>query len=295
MSAFVEAIGFGFVSASIIALGAVGFTLQLGVTNIFNLAYGSAMTVSVFVAYEVHAALHVSIWLAMALAALAGAVLAVLLQLLLYGPFQRRGSSVFTVVMVSLAAGVVLQYTVEAIAGSGFYSYSLPPTRSLDIVGLILTPQQLIIIAIAVAAMAAIHLLLKRSRLGKAMRATAADPELARSSGINTGRIILVTWAISGALCGAAGVTVAINTVVFDPTTAGDFLLLIVAAAVVGGIGEPYGAMLGALCVGLVSEVSALWIPQLKDLMAFALLAIVLLAYPGGIMGGRRTGELASI
>jgi branched-subunit amino acid ABC-type transport system permease component len=294
MTAFIQAVGFGLVSASIIALGAVGFTLQLGVTNIFNLAYGSAMTVSVFVAYEVHAAWHVSIWIATAVAALAGAALAVLLQVLLYGPFRRRGSSVFTVVMVSLAAGVVIEYTVEAIAGSGFYSYSLPPTRSLDIIGFILTPQQLIIIAVAVAAMAAIHLLLRRTRLGKAMRATAADPELARSTGINTQRVILATWAISGLLCGVAGVTVAMNTVVFDPTTAGDFLLLIVAAAVVGGIGEPYGAMLGALCVGLVSEVSALWIPQLKDLVAFALLAVVLLVYPGGIMGGRRAGELAT-
>lgn len=294
MSAFVQAVGFGLVSASIIALGAVGFTLQLGVTNIFNLAYGSAMTVSVFVAYEAHAALQVSIWLATALAAVAGAVLAVLLQVLLYGPFRRRGSSVFTIVMVSLAAGVVLEYAVEAIVGTGFYSYRLPPARSLDIAGLILTTQQLVIIGIAVVAMAAIHLLLRRSRLGKAMRATAADAELARSGGINTRRIILVTWAISGALCGVAGVTVAMNTVVFDPTTAGDFFLLIVAAAVVGGIGEPYGAMLGALCVGLVSEISALWIPQLKDLMAFALLAIVLLAYPGGIMGSRRIGELAA-
>jgi len=294
MSSFVSAVGFGIVTASIIALGAVGFTLQLGVTNIFNLAFGAAMTVSAFVGYEVHAAFHVSIWLAAAVAALAGAVLAMTIQALLYGPFLKRGSSVFTVVMVSLALGVVLEYIVEAIAGPGFYSYGLPPARSVHFIGLTFTTRQLVIIALAVVAMLGLHVLLKMTRLGRAMRATAADAELARLSGINTRLVVLVTWAISGTLCGMTGVVLAMNTVVFDHSTANEFLLLIIAAAVVGGIGEPYGAMAGALCVGLVSEISAIWIPQLKDLVALALLSVVLLAFPGGISGGRRATELST-
>lgn len=289
MSQFVEAIGFGLVTASIVALGAVGFTLQLGVTNIFNLAFGSAMTVSAFVAYWVHNLLHVDIWLSTAGAAVAGAVVAILLQVLFYGPFLRKGSTIFTLVMVSLALGLVLEFAVEAIVGTGFFTYHLPPSSSLDLGGLVLTPRQLVIIAIALVAMLGVHVLLKLTRLGKAMRATAADPELARVSGINTGRVILATWGISGLLSGIAGVVLAMNTVVFDPTTAGNFLLLIVAAAVVGGIGQPYGAMLGALCIGLATEISAIWIPELKNLTAFALLVLVLLVYPGGLLGGRRS------
>jgi branched-subunit amino acid ABC-type transport system permease component len=100
--------------------------------------------------------------------------------------------------------------------------------------------------------------------------------------------VVLATWAISGVLAGVAGVVLSMNTAVFDSATAGNFLLLIVAAAVVGGIGKPYGAMLGALCIGLVTEISAIWIPELKNIAAFALLAVVLLVYPGGILGGRR-------
>jgi len=288
VSHFVEAIGFGVVTASIVALGAVGFTLQLGVTNMFNLAYGSSMTVSAFVAYLVHTAAPLNIWASMVAAAAAGALLAILLQMLFYGPFIRRGSTIFALVMVSLALGLVLQFSIEAIAGTGFFSYNLPPSASLEFGGFVLTTRQLAIIAIAILAMAGVHILLKLTRLGKAMRATAADAELARAAGINTNRVILTTWAISGLLSGLAGVVLAMNTVVFGASTTGNFLLLIVAAAVVGGIGQAYGAMLGALCIGLVTEISAIWIPELKDVAAFAILAGVLLVYPGGILGGSR-------
>ncbi len=122
--------------------------------------------------------------------------------------------------------------------------------------------------AIAVATMAGVHVLLRYTKLGKAMRATAANRTLARNCGIRTGRVITATWALTGALCGLAGTVFAIDATSFDSSSTDLFLVLILAAVFLGGPGQPYGAMLGALVIGLATEVSAAFIPadyKLRD------------------------------
>ncbi len=282
MNQFTLAVGFGLVTSAILALSAVGFTLQFGVSNIFNLAYGDVMTVSAFVAYVVDAA-GAGIWLAMLVGALTGAVVSVAISRLVFTPFLRRGTSRFTMVMVSLALAVILQNAIQVIAGTPFRSYSESQGRSLHVLGMILTPYQLVIIGVAAASMLALHLLLRFTRMGKAMRATAADPELARSCGIATDRVSAMAWAISGALCGLGGVTLALNLASFDFTFGNAFLLIIVAAAVFGSVGQPYGAMVGAVVIGMASELSAIWTPALKEVVAFVILAVILLVRPAGL------------
>jgi branched-subunit amino acid ABC-type transport system permease component len=133
--------------------------------------------------------------------------------------------------------------------------------------------------------MVGIYAMLRFTKLGKAMRATAADPVLARSCGIATDRVIDVAWLMSGALCGVAGIALAMNVTSFTSTTGGQFLIAIVAAAVLGGVGQPYGAMLGALTIGISSEVAAgLIAPSYKQVIAFAVLVLVLLVRPQGIL-----------
>jgi branched-subunit amino acid ABC-type transport system permease component len=277
------ALGFGLVTAAILALSAVGFTLQFGVSNIFNLAYGDVMTVAAFVAYVVNVDAHASIWIAMAAGAAAGSVLSVAINRMIFVPFLRRGTALFTMVMVSLAVATIVQNAIQAAAGASFRSYTLSSESSLHFLGMIFTPRQLIIIAIAVGAMVALHLLLRYSRVGKAMRATAADAELARSCGIRTDRVTAVAWALSGALCGLGGVALALNLASFDFTFGNSFLLVIVAAAVFGSVGQPYGAMLGALVIGIVSEEAAIISPSLKQVAAFAVLVVILLVRPNGL------------
>jgi branched-subunit amino acid ABC-type transport system permease component len=283
MSQITLALGFGLVTAAILALSAVGFTLQFGVSNIFNLAYGDVMTVSAFVAYVVNADAHASIWIAMIAGALAGAAVSLAINRLVFIPFLRRGTALFTMVMVSLAVGTVTINATQAIAGTEFKSYTLKSESSLHFLGMILTPTQLIIIGIAVGAMLALHGLLRYTRIGKAMRATAADAELARSCGIQTDRVTSVAWALSGALCGLGGVALALNLASFDFTFGNSFLLAIVAAAVFGSVGQPYGAMVGALVIGLVSEEAALIAPSLKQVAAFAILVLILILRPNGL------------
>ena len=282
MNQLTLAIGFGLVTSAILALGAVGFTLQFGVSNILNLAYGDVMTVSAFMAYLVNAG-GAGIWLAMCAGAATGAVVSVLISTLIFTPFLRRGTSRFAMVMVSLALAVILQNAIQAVAGPAFRSYSRSQGTSLHLLGMILTPYQLVIIGVAAASLLALHLLLRYTRIGKALRATAADAELALSCGIATERVSALAWAISGALCGLAGVTLALNLASFDFHFGNAFLLVIVAAAVFGSVGQPYGAMAGALVIGMASELAAIWTPALKQVVAFVILAVILLIRPAGL------------
>jgi branched-subunit amino acid ABC-type transport system permease component len=284
MSTLVPAIGFGIVTASILAVAGVGFTLQFGVTNILNLAYGDIMTAAAFIAYLVTSA-GVSVWLALPAGAAFGAVFSVLLNRAVYTPFVRHGTRLFGMIIVTIAVSLIVQNGLLAIFGANFFSLQMGRLVSVHIAGMVFTSVQLAIIGIAIAAMLLVHLLLRYTKLGKAMRATATDPELARNCGIATDQVIDLAWAISGALCGLAGVILVMNVTAFTDTTGSQFLIPIVAVAVLGGIGQPYGAMLGAVVIGIASELAATVIsPDYKDVVAFVILVIVLLARPQGIL-----------
>jgi branched-chain amino acid transport system permease protein/neutral amino acid transport system permease protein len=118
------------------------------------------------------------------------------------------------------------------------------------------------------------------------MRATAANPDLARNCGIRTRQVILLTWLISGALCGLAGVTFGMDSGTFGATSTDLFLVLVLAAVFLGGPGQPYGAMLGALVIGLATEISAaIIVPDYKDVIAFLILLAMMAVRPTGLLG----------
>jgi branched-subunit amino acid ABC-type transport system permease component len=293
MDKLVASFGFGLVTASILALGAVGFTLQFGVTNILNLAFGDIMTLCAYAGYRANVS-GGSVWVALLVAGAAGAIISVVLNRVLYARFVRRGTPLWGMVIVTIAVALIIQNLFLGLAGPHYFTYSLPAASTVRFAGLVLTVLQLEIIALAVGAMIALHLGLTRTRLGRAMRATASNVELARSCGINTGRIIDVAWLISGVLCGVASVALVMNTVSFQATTGSDFLVVIIAAAVLGGVGAPYGAMLGALIIGVASEEAAAYFnPSLKNVFAFLILVIVLLFRPQGLFSRGRESTSA--
>jgi branched-chain amino acid transport system permease protein/neutral amino acid transport system permease protein len=284
VSQVIPAIGFGLITASILAIAAVGFTLQFSVTNILNLAYGDIMTACAFAAYIANHA-GVNIWISLVIAALFGAVFSMVLNRFVYFQFVRRGTRLFGMIIVTIAVSLIIQNLLLAIFRPTFFSYQASPGPSYNFGGMIFTASQLAVIGIAVVAMLVVHLLMTRTRLGKAMRATATNPGLARSCGVATDRVIDAAWLLSGALCGIAGVAFVLNTATFTEVTGASFLVPIIAAAVLGGIGQPYGAMLGAVTIGLATEVSAALInPAYKGVVAFAILIVVLLVRPQGIL-----------
>ncbi|HXF19817.1 MAG TPA: branched-chain amino acid ABC transporter permease [Streptosporangiaceae bacterium] len=285
MSLFVASLGFGLVTASVLAIAAVGFTLQFGVTDVLNLAYGAIMIFGAFLAYAVNQA-GVSIWAALLVAVAGCALVSVLLNTGVYTPFQRRGSSPITMVIVSLGITLIIEFGVQAVAGGTSVSYTMGNGPTLRAGGLNLTGVQVVIIALSVLVMGGVHGLLRYTKLGKAMRATAANQSLARNCGIRTGQVITITWALTGALCGLAGVVFAIDSGSFDATATDLFLVLILAAVFLGGPGQAYGAMLGALIIGLATEVSAAFIPaDYKYVVAFLVLLVMLGVRPAGLLG----------
>ena len=289
MTVFLASLGFGLVTASVLAIAAVGFTLQFGVTDVLNLAYGAVMIAAAFIAYVVNQA-GLSVWVGLVAAVAAGALGSVLLNAGVYTPFQRRGASPITMVIVSLGMTLIIEFSTQAIAGGTSVSYSMGqgPTVSAD--GLVLTAVQFVVIGLSVLVMAGTHVLLRYTRLGKAMRATAANKNLARNCGIRTARVITLTWAITGALCGLAGVVFAMDAGSFDATSTDLFLIMILAATFLGGPGQAYGAMIGALVIGLATEISAAYItPSYKYVIAFVALLAMLGIRPSGLLG-ERTG-----
>jgi branched-subunit amino acid ABC-type transport system permease component len=277
-------IGFGLVTASILCIGAVGFTLQFGISNLFNLAFGATMTAAAFAAYVANA-VGLNIWVSLVFGGLAAALLSFLLNRAIYIPFKRRARSMFTMIMVTLGIGIIIQYGIEAIWGADNFSYKMAVGRPVHIAGTLLTTAQLTVIAIAAVAAAGVHILLRYTRLGKAMRAVAVNERLARNCGIPVRTVIDSTWLLSGALCGVAGVVLVMDVQVLNSGSGDDVLVLIVAATVLGGIGSAYGAMVGALIIGVVAELAAGFInPQFKDISAFIILAAVLLLRPTGVI-----------
>ncbi len=277
-------IGFGLVTASILCIGAVSFTLQFGISNLFNLAFGATMTAAAFVAYVCNAA-GLSIWVSLVLGSLAASLLSFLLNRGVYIPYKRRATSRFTMIMVTLGVGIILQYGIEAIWGGDNRSYNMVTGRSVHVAGMLFTTTQLIVIAIAAVAAAAVHVLLRYTRLGKAMRAVAMNERLARNCGIPVKVVVDSTWLLSGALCGLAGVVLVMDVQVLNSNSGDNFLILIVAATVLGGIGSAYGAIVGSIIIGVVAEVAAGFInPEFKDISAFIILAAVLLLRPTGVI-----------
>jgi branched-subunit amino acid ABC-type transport system permease component len=287
MATFLASFGFGLVTASVLAVAAIGFTLQFGVTDVLNLAYGAVMIAGAFIAYVVNQA-GASVWIGLVAAVAACSAGSVLLNAGVYAPFQRRGTSPITMVIVSLGMTLIIEFGVAAIAGGTSVSYSMSQGPSVGTGGLILSAAQLAVIGLSLVVMAGTHVLLRYTRLGKAMRATAANKSLARNCGIRTGRVIAITWAVTGGLCGLAGVVFAMDAGSFSATSTDLFLVLILAAVFLGGPGQAYGAMLGAVVIGLATEVSAAYItPSYKYVIAFVALLAMLGVRPTGLLGAR--------
>ena len=287
MSLFLASVGFGLITAAVLAIAAVGFTLQFAVTDVLNLAFASVMTAGAFTAYLVNQA-GLSVWVGLVAAMAAGSLLSALLNYLVYAPFQRRGSAPITLVIVSLGMALIIEFGIAGFSGGIGVSYRMSQGSTVRLGGLVLTTVQLTIMAVSVMVMVSVHGLLRYTKLGKAMRATAANRMLARNCGVRAGRVIALTWALTGALCGLAGTVFAINVGTFDPTSTDIFLILILAAVFLGGPGNAYGAMLGALVIGLATEISAAYMQaDYKYAIAFVILLAMLAVRPAGLLGTR--------
>ncbi|HEY8325770.1 MAG TPA: branched-chain amino acid ABC transporter permease [Ktedonobacterales bacterium] len=284
MLIYLHALGFGLVTASILALASVALTLQFGVTNYVNFAHGELLTFGAYFAWLANSHYGWNIWIALLVGAILTGVLAVIINLIVLQPFTKKGYPVLFMLVVTFGLSLILSNVLLATFGADFQRYTVPPDTQYNIGPFLLTASQLIIIGIAIVTMIGLHVLLNYTKLGKAMRAMSDNPALARNCGIDTELVTNFTWLLTGFLAGLAGVVLALNISSFQPAFGGDFLFVIFAAVILGGIGRPYGAMAGALVIGVVTEIAAIPLSSdYKNDAAFAILVLVLLFRPQGI------------
>lgn len=288
MQQFWLAVGFGLVTASVVALGAVGITLQFGVTNYVNFAYGALMTLGAYISWEFVHKYHWNIWTTMLPVAAAIGLIACLMEKYLLGPFSRRVPKMLYMIIVTFGLSTILLNVIVAIWNTPPRVYKLDTSRLKHIGPFQLTVSQLIIIGLSIGVMLALYVLLVHTRIGKAMRAVSDSPMLAASSGINIRSITVLAFFISGALAGVAGVVLATNQAVLTPNAGDGLLWMLFAAVILGGIGDPVGAIIGALLIGEASEISAIWInPAYKTDIVFLIIPLVLLLRPQGVFAAR--------
>jgi branched-chain amino acid transport system permease protein/neutral amino acid transport system permease protein len=293
----ISAIGFGLVEAAIVAIAAIGFTIQFAMTNVLNLAFGAVMGIAMFTGYDVEQALGGSLgqWFSVVVGGATGAVASLILYTCVLKPFLRRGAKLLTMVVITVSASTVITYALQLVVGPQQETYGVINGRLNQYAGFDLTTTQLIMVALAGVITVVMTVLLRMTMFGKALRATASNPTVAGASGVPVRRIADFAWLLSGALCGIGGIVLAISVVSFSYTTGTVFITEVFAAAILGGVGNPIGAVVGAVIIGVVSEVAAAYTsPAYKDVFAFGMLILVLLVRPNGLIGTSQQREALS-
>jgi len=287
-----HAFGFGLTTAAIIALSTVALSLQYSVTRTINFAHGDLMTVGAYAGYVV--GIHGAGVAVQGVAAIAaGAALAWVLNASLFRPFRKLRASALILLILTIAASQAIQAILQLIFGATQVNYPARAGGAHKVGPFLWTTVDLATLGIAAVLLVGLHLMIRRTWFGRAQRAVADDVALARATGIKAERVIDLTWLLDGAIAGLAGMLLVLQVGSFDPTLGFTFLLVIFAAAVVGGIGQMYGAMLGALIIGVAMEVGAIWVqPDYKQTVAFLALIAVLFLRPQGIIPAR--GELST-
>jgi branched-subunit amino acid ABC-type transport system permease component len=283
-------LGFAVVTASILALSAVAFTLQYAVTNVANISHGEILTVGAYAAYLVHQRTGNAIAAAVA-AALAGGLVALAMYATLIGPFIRFGASPTVVFIATLGMSFVIQNLLVIFFGAANVAYSIDPGAPQHLGPFLLTPLAQETVGSAIAITLVLYVIISRTRFGKALRAVSQNRELARVSGINATRVAAATFVLAGLIAGYAGFVLAETVGTFDPYFGFRFFLITLTAAVAGGLGRAFGTVAGAVIVGIILEFASGYISASYNLaFAFAILAVVILVRPRGLFtNARRT------
>lgn len=285
---FVQTVIFGLITGSVIAVGAVGLTLSYGVTRFINFAYGEFLTYGAYLTLFLSGAgLGISLPLPVAGVVAIGIVgaLGVGVSRVFFDPLSDRGA--LPLLITSIGVAFLLRNLLTAAVGVNARQFPVPLMRPVEFMGVGMTPLELGVLVVSVVTMLAVHLLLKRTMLGKTMRATSGNRDLAEIAGIDTDSVVRQTWFISAAAGALAGILYGILFAPFRPSVGWDFLIVVFAATLLGGIGKPYGAMAGAFVVGLSMNLGTAYISANYTMgYAFAILVLVLLFKPEGIAGG---------
>ena len=275
------------VTGSLYLIGAVGLTLTYGLSNFPNFAHAEFITLGAFIGYFVAEQLGLGLPAALVVAFLVTGIVGFLCYRGIFQPLAERGASIIHLMVASIALGFILRHSINAIwSQSPYYFTTTWPSYTIGPVVTSSLRVWLILIAIALAII--MHLILVETKIGKAIRATSSNPELALASGINVNRVIWITWFIGAGLAAVAGVLRGAGTLV-NPMAGWDIILPIFAVVILGGIGNYYGSIAAAFIIGLaenfgVVALRAVELPtEYRIAVAFLILIITLIVKPQGL------------
>jgi len=288
----------------IYALGAIGLSMIYAILRFAHFAHGDLMAFGAYIALAFVAVLdavpaledlsvNIKVLIALPFAFLATAAAALLIDRFFYKPFRKARTIIL--VIASFGIALMLRSLIQLFFGVDVTNYAdgiqFPLTMFEP---LRIQERHIYILVVTVGLMFSLHFMLTRTRTGKAMRAMSDDADLARISGINTERVVMWTWIIGGGMAAVAGTFLGMDTRLI-PQMGWDLLLPTFAAAILGGLGRPYGAIAGGLIIGAMEELSSFpWLgdgpliaPDYKTAVAFAVMVLMLIFRPQGLFGGR--------
>ena len=270
----------------IIAMTAIGLSLIFGTTGLINFAHGDMVAMGAFIALFINTVLGIHLVPALLIAIVIGAAIAGAIDRGIWRPLRRRKTGLISMLVISIGLAFVIRHVILFQFGGTrrpYHDYTLQTALNFGPVRL--QPVEMWVMGLSVTILVAVALMLTHTRLGKGMRAVADNRDLAESSGIDVERVILSVWILGGGLTTVGGVFLGMIESV-DYLMGFRLLLLMFAGVILGGLGTAYGAMLGSIIVGLISEVSTVWFSsQIKYVWALAVLIIILLVRPQGLLG----------
>ena len=279
----VQGVRFGLV----IAMCAIGLSLIFGTTGLTNFAHGEMVTFGALMAYLFNVTIGWHMYVAAPLAVAVAVVAGSGLDRFFWRPLRNRGTGLVAMLVISIGLGIFLRYIFNIQFGGLTRTYAQFALQrdGLEIGPVNLVPRDLIGMILSVVVLVAVALFLQRTQTGKAMRAVADNRDLAESSGIDVDRVINVVWAAGAGLAALGGILQGLSEQV-SWQMGFQLLLLMFAGVTLGGLGTAYGALVGSMVVGVVMEVSTLWIPtEFKTVTALAILIVILVVRPQGILG----------
>lgn len=277
----------GLVTGGYLALGAVGLSFVYGILRLINFAQGDFLTFGAYSTFLLNVTAHVPLIPSILFGIFTTAVFSVLLELGLWRPLRRRGAAGLQLILTTIGLAFLIRYTIQFVAGPEIHSLRANSTVGLSLGGGVRIGRTILVSTlVGYAVLFATAVTLRYTSLGKQLRALADNLDLAETTGFDTRRLIVLTWAVGGALAGLAGSLYVLSTGAFNPQFGFTQLLPLFAAVLVGGVGNPYGAIVGGVVLGLAESWSTLFVGgEWQLVVAFGVLILTLIVRPNGIFG----------
>ncbi len=281
---FVQLLFNGLIAGAIYALVSCGFSLIFSVSKFIHIAHGAILTLSAYALYYLYSVLGINFWLAAVATILLAAVFGWILNLLIYKQFRARQASNIIMLVVSFSLLVLIEAVIVMVFGADIKTIDfITISKGIEIFGAVITPLQIIIVATPIIVLFILYYFLNSTRLGKAMRAVSDNSNMAEVVGISSENIYRLTMIVGSAIAGLGSVLIALENNI-DPSMGSHLIIKGFAGAVIGGIGNVPGAIIGSFILGIVENFGIWFIPSgYKDAIVFIVLFIFLLVRPKGI------------